>query len=235
MTDRSRTDWVAVLGTRAVMRAALACVIGGGLLTAAAPARAGDDNMPIDTKIVRSIMEGLGFQRDANTIDYQERAPLVIPPTRDLPPPETDIAVKNPNWPDDPDVKRAREAKAAEKVGITSESDTELNRPLRPSELNVGRRRASRLEKRTASKSDAEMNRPLMPSALGYKGGLFGNVFGKDKEESAQFTGEPPRVSLTDPPVGYQTPSPNEPYGRGGDKDVRKPTDFYLEHGTQTK
>ena len=33
------------------------------------------------------------------------------------------------------------------------------------------------------------------------------------KEEQAKFTGEPPRTSLTEPPVGYQTPSPAQPYG----------------------
>ena len=80
MTDTSRTGWAAKFSTRAVCRAALACLIGGVLLTSA-PARAADDeSVPLDTKILRSILEGLGLQREANTIDYQERAPLVIPP-----------------------------------------------------------------------------------------------------------------------------------------------------------
>ena len=38
-------------------------------------------------------------------------------------------------------------------------------------------------------------------------------MFGKDEEEVAKFTGEPPRASLTAPPPGYQTPSPDQPYG----------------------
>ena len=38
-------------------------------------------------------------------------------------------------------------------------------------------------------------------------------MFGKKKEEQAKFTGEPPRTSLTEPPAGYQTPSPDQPYG----------------------
>ena len=33
-------------------------------------------------------------------------------------------------------------------------------------------------------------------------------------EGTASFTGEPARASLTEPPPGYQTPSPNQPYGR---------------------
>ena len=52
-------------------------------------------------------MEGLGLKRDGEAnINYQERAPLVIPPSRNLPPPErTDAAIaNNPAWPKDPDV-----------------------------------------------------------------------------------------------------------------------------------
>jgi len=53
------------------------------------------------------------------------------------------------------------------------------------------------------------------PSQLGYKGGILGKMFyGKD-EDTAQFTGEPPRTDLTAPPPGYQTPSPDQPYGVG--------------------
>ena len=39
-------------------------------------------------------------------------------------------------------------------------------------------------------------------------------IFGK-KNESATFTGEPSRETLTDPPAGYLTPSPDQPYGVG--------------------
>ena len=38
------------------------------------------------------------------------------------------------------------------------------------------------------------------------------------KEEYTPFTGEPPRTSLTEPPTGYRTPSPNQPYGVGKEK-----------------
>ena len=42
--------------------------------------------------------------------------------------------------------------------------------------------------------------------------GLFSS-FGPQKAESTPFTGEPPRTTMTAPPPGYQTPSPNYPYG----------------------
>src|SRR5262249_59942964 len=53
---------------------------------------------------------------------------------------------------------------------------------------------------------------PLSPSQLGYNGG-FSGLFGGNKTETAPFKGEPTRESLTQPPSGYQTPSPNFAYG----------------------
>jgi hypothetical protein len=44
-------------------------------------------------------------------------------------------------------------------------------------------------------------------------------MFGGSKTESAPFTGEPTRDTLTMPPPGYQTPSPNYAYGTGGPKE----------------
>jgi hypothetical protein len=58
-------------------------------------------------------------------------------------------------------------------------------------------------------------NSPMLsPSQLGFKGGLFGMFKGNDSE-SKQFTSEPDRETLTQPPPGYQTPSPNYAYGTG--------------------
>ena len=57
----------------------------------------------------------------------------------------------------------------------------------------------------------------MKPSELGSKG-LFGSLFSGgfgNKTETAEFSGEPVRESLTAPPAGYQTPSPNHPYGVG--------------------
>jgi hypothetical protein len=39
-----------------------------------------------------------------------------------------------------------------------------------------------------------------------------------NKEEYAVFTGERTRTTLTDPPAGYLTPSPDQPYGVGKEK-----------------
>jgi len=39
------------------------------------------------------------------------------------------------------------------------------------------------------------------------------SAIGPEKPETAEFTSEPVRDTLTAPPPGYQTPSPNAPYG----------------------
>ncbi len=40
------------------------------------------------------------------------------------------------------------------------------------------------------------------------------STFDKEKPaEGAKFLREPPRASLTEPPIGYRTPSPEQPYG----------------------
>jgi len=197
------------------------------------PARAADDDVSIDQKFMRSIMEGLGLKRDGEaTINYRERAPLVLPPSRDLPPPErSDAATANPAWPKDPDVARRNAEAAMERDrNISDEREREQN-PLRPDQLGSGAR-AKKKQERADNGYQAPasgFSNPLSPSELGYKGNLFGTMFGSKKEETAKFTGEPPRASLTDPPPGYQTPSPDQPYGVGK-ASAPKPTDYYKTH-----
>ncbi|HXZ45572.1 MAG TPA: hypothetical protein VEH02_02455 [Pseudolabrys sp.] len=197
--------------------AALGLALGMAALWEPIPARAGDDES-IDQQIYHGIMEGLGFKRDGEaTINYQERAPLVIPPSRDLPSPErTDsIVANNPSWPKDPDVARRKAQAAAERDrNISDEREREQN-PLRPDQLTPGSRGKQRAARDDGYQSPASgFGNQLSPSELGNKGGFFG-LFGGSKEETTKFTGEPPRASLTDPPVGYQTPSPDQPYGMG--------------------
>ena len=61
------------------------------------PVRAGDDgddDAP-DVKLLRNLLEGIGLQGpNSKGINYQERAPLVIPPNSALPPPEAATAVE---------------------------------------------------------------------------------------------------------------------------------------------
>jgi hypothetical protein len=57
-------------------------------------------------------------------------------------------------------------------------------------------------------------NPMLSPTQLGVEGG-FNKLFGGNQAQIAPFKGEPPRESLTQPPVGYQTPSSGYAYGTG--------------------
>jgi hypothetical protein len=215
------------------LRAALCLAIGAAVLATSLPARAGDDDdESFDTKIFHNVMKSIGLQseHDGSGIDYHERSPLVIPPSRSLPPPEADAAAKNPNWPVDPEIKRAKQAKAAEKKYFTGDDFDTQARPLSPGQMEKGPRTSSSRD--AGAPSDDESSRVLKPSELGYKGGMFGKLFGKEDDKPVQFTGEPPRASLTDPPSGYQTPSPTQVYGKGADDHKPQAYDYGIQHGT---
>lgn len=210
------------------LTATAACALALAMTLAPAPVRA--EEVSFDKKVMRGLLEGLGLKRDGEaTINYQERAPLVIPPGRDLPPPErADAAIaNNPAWPKDPDIaRRKKEERLERNRNVSAERELEEN-PLPPSQLTRGR-----APKRTANNNDSyraptgDFQNQLPPSQLGYTGGMFGNMFGGKDNETVRFTGEPPRVSLTAPPPGYQTPSPDQPYG-AGKADAPKAEDSY--------
>lgn len=207
------------------------CSLALASLVATAPARAQDDGKSVDQRIFGSILNGLGLQSgdDGPGIDYHERAPLVIPPTKTLPPPENaQAAVSNPAWPVDPDIKRRKEAAKRERNrNISDEREREQN-PLRPDQLGTATYRPGRDDGYQSPASG--FGNPMRPSELGYTGGLWNKMFGRGDEEAKRFTGEPSRAELTDPPPGYQTPSAAQPYGpeKAGPP---KPTNDYVTRG----
>lgn len=195
-------------------------------LLTVAPARAED--------IFDSVMKSVGLQGgDTPDINYRERSPLVIPPGRDLPPPETSASAAVPNWPVDADVKRAKKEKAKREQSAPPEVWQEAGRPLRPHEMQgLPRTGPYTSTGNNANMSEYEGQRLSRPDELKSKS-LFGNIFGNKNEEAAKFTGEPPRASLTDPPAGYQTPSADQPYGLGKEKVINKAYDYKNQHGTE--
>ena len=195
-----------------------------------------DEDVPADTRILRQFLKDLGLRRDGEPgIEYRERAPLVVPPSRALPQPRSEAAVtNNPAWPKDHDVTQ-RKVEAARKKAVArsaSEAMIEEGRPLRPSELAKGRVSAEEVTTKRAPTVE-ESARPMRPSELGAKS-FFSGVFSsfKDKGEVAEFTGEPTRENLTAPPPGYQTPSPSQPYGLAPKAD--KPTAAKVEDRATT-
>ncbi len=213
-----------------IRRAALGGAFGLAVLAgfSAAPARAQDDDNSttfwnFDKKIIDGMMHGLGLKNGTeNSIDYKERSPLVVPPTRDLPPPQSsaNAAAQTPNWPVDPDVKR-RQASRTKKTTL---SDDARNEDF----LNAGN--AAKAARTTGGSAQASqgakdnIESAMKPSQLGTKGNIFGSLLkSNNDDEVGTFTGEPPRTSLVEPPVGYQTPSPAQPYGVSRKIDLGKP------------
>jgi hypothetical protein len=83
------------LGTAAAVAALLSIAV----FSSAPPARAQED-----TNMFNSVLGfvGMQFDKEQDSIDYRARAPIVVPPRTDLPPPKA--AVRDPAWPKDPDV-----------------------------------------------------------------------------------------------------------------------------------
>jgi hypothetical protein len=183
-----------------------------GALAAPQPAYAqdDDDDAPFEQRLLRGLLGG----NSGPAIDYRERSPLVIPPARDLPPPDTAAAAeRNPAWPNDPDVKRAKQATARAR-GPEIDAYRESGRNLRPDELRTGTvRGGGRSSEPARTPSDNEMSRPLRPAEMGENKSLFG-LFGRvtASEPTQTFAGEPTRTKLTEPPTGYRTPSGAQPY-----------------------
>ena len=138
--------------------------------------------------------------------------------------PEAAKTTTAPNWPKDPDVAERRKIRQAAKGRDKSK---EWNVVLTPSEMAAGTARA-----KTATSSPqpgdpgfsggAGLGTILNPSQLGFKGFGWNTIFGGDKPEETRFENEPARESLTQPPSGYQTPSPSYAYGIGATDNTKQ-------------
>jgi hypothetical protein len=181
----------------ALRPAAIALGIG---LVMTVSARAGsddEDNRSFSEKFVDTIKSGFSTTNmDSKGIDYRERSPLVVPPQLDLPPPAAAASQATaPNWPKDPDEKRRKAALAARKKSVTNSTHE-----LTPAEAEAARASVTASEQPQPQQSFTEK---------------MNNYLGGTKPEVGQFKGEPTRETLTQPPPGYQIPSPNYAYGVG--------------------
>lgn len=228
MRDTEAGNWMVPVSTGALMRAMRLAVValGVGLVLTAGAARAEDDeedDKTFEEKIIEGLMAGIGGTNMENRgIEYRERSPLVVPPKLDLRPPEpVKSEIKDPNWPKDPDEQRRKAAIAARKK--ENKDPREASRTLTPSELNAVKTSPGARTSNEPVQPGNSLNNPMLsPAQLGYTGG-FSGLFGGSKTETAPFKGEPTRDSLTQPPPGYQTPSPNFAYGTGPKESLNKP------------
>jgi len=173
-----------------LLRAAIGVAFIGlvvGLDTSTARAADDDTNASAWSKFMQTL--GLKKGPDDPDIDLMERSPLVVPPSRDLPPPVAAAAAPTPDWPQDPKVKPRKHRKANVPPAAPNGTTVQTAPP------------------------------PPFEKKAWYNPATWFN-----QEEYATFTGEPARDSLTDPPTGYRTPSPDHPYGIGPDKKAKPKT-----------
>ena len=182
-----------------------------------------DDDELWDTKMVRKFLRGFGLRNGQEAgIEYKERPPLVLPSGRDLPPPvaANSPKVNNPAWPTDPDEKRRADERKAKKErrpvqDLDAAAGGKDGNPLSPSELAAGR-----TDKPGVKTGDLDKSPELTPSQLGWANSMWSSAVGLTKTftgekevETRTFVREPMRNTLTDPPTGYRTPAPAQPYG----------------------
>jgi hypothetical protein len=177
-----------------------------------------------------------GTNMDNRGIDYRERSPLVVPPSLDLPPPASAAAdVPAANWPKDPDERQRKAVIAAKKknappvarVQVTSNGAPQaqpinIAPPVDPSaEAVPGTTRPGYASDRNGTAiTDPVYDKPgdLFTGGAAAltnwtDGTSLGNLFGTSKPVQYDPGTEPARQALTQPPVGYQTPSAGYAYG----------------------
>jgi hypothetical protein len=198
------------------------------------------DQRPFTERFVDGFKSTIrGTNMDNRGIDYRERSPLVVPPNLDLPPPATaSSAPQVTNWPKDPDERQRKAIIAAKKknaplpVTVTASPAGALPPVVVTANSPAGAAPAAAdavpavpavPPREGMAKYDPVQDDggDLLRSGTGMVTSTFGisdsfglgNLFGTKKAEPTLAPGtEPTREALTQPPAGYQTPSPNFPY-----------------------
>ncbi len=164
-------------------------IIGGSISTYSAPAKAAE------------LMEWLfGTGDEQDQIQYQERAPLVVPPALKLPEPKASAAATDPAWPKDPDIERARKLREAASAPAKSGRASDPGRPLTVEEIRAGRIAGANLPTEDDLKRK-DPSKPLTPQEMQAMNQEFAR---KQQEEAAAALVPQGRAYLTDPPTVYR-------------------------------
>ncbi len=188
---------------------ALLAAVGGALmlgLTVSTPAKALDDGEEnVFTSVFQLLTAGIGIGGNTAkpTIEYRERAPLVLPPnTQQLPPPGTGVAARNANWPQDSDQQRNRRNQARERAPREAYED-------------IGGRRAptSVPGAPVATAGDPRECRDGPLERLCNTEQFWSTMSNRKQIELKVAVGqEPTRRALTDPPAGFRTQTTAQQY-----------------------
>jgi hypothetical protein len=181
--------------------------IGGVLMLGAlsmAPVQAAED-----TNMFNSVLGfvGLQFDKDDQTaIDYRARAPLVLPPKMDLPPPQTASTHRPADWPVDPDVVKRRK-ELAESLRPAPQITPNTRAELTKEQLMANRGESVVVDEKPDNGCSAFAGTSMCVSSpwqyVSQKMGLA-----KKEDEKVVLSGqEPPRKYLTEPPPGYRVPT----------------------------
>ncbi len=222
--------------TRRTLRLAVIPLSLGLVATSGAARAQQSDDRSFSEKIMESFYGTIrGTNMDNRGIDYRERSPLVVPPTLDLPPPAASAGhVGIANWPKDPD-ERKRKAIIAEKkknappparVRVSTDGAGGVAPAAQP--INIAppveeqpvpgatRPAATSIMSREATDPVNDKAGDLLSGGAAAISDALGtsSLFGTGKQTVAVQPGtEPVREALTQPPAGYQVPSPNYAYG----------------------
>jgi hypothetical protein len=159
------------------------------------------------------------------SIDYHERAPLVVPKSLDLPKPEAgNPGLAAASWPKQDDGLSAADREDANPNVPETErwrykATHEGQYPISPAELERGRAAFDEANAGPAAPNSGVEGLNNRLSRADLRTGT------KKRAEVAAFVGEPARRRLTDPPTGYRTPSPDAPWGPGQKAEQSKPMD----------
>ena len=192
---------------RVLLSAALVGLVAGAGMSAV---RAADDSNN-DDSVVGRFMQRLGLKAPPDQsaeIKYSERSPLVVPPTRDLPPPAAELPPAA-NWPND------TAAKPPKHVRSKSPPPAPAPAPAATAAADGSTPPGQAGQPAPASQANASAR---VPNPAPEKTSIWNPKTWFSREEYTTFAGEPPRDDLTDPPTGYRTPSPDQPYGVGPDR-----------------
>jgi hypothetical protein len=178
-----------------------------------------------------------GTNMESRGIDYRERSPLVVPPKLDLPPPSASLdEAKIANWPKDPDEKKRKAIIAEKKKNAPPAARVQASgdvgggpRPINIAppveETVIAAPNAARPTYGNDRNGTARVDPVYDQAGDLFKGGMktitsssLGDTLGLNslfgtKSDAVEFAPgtEPSRQALTQPPAGYQTPSPNYP------------------------
>jgi hypothetical protein len=160
----------------------------------------GPNEEPGDGNLMKGFMISMGaVDPEAKPVEYQPRAPLVVPPKRDLPKPQDTTASLGANFPRNPEDVTAE----MRRKGVKNASGEAM---MTPDELARYRLNAPVATRPNYPTNDKDWGRKLTPQEMAGQAE-------KSKQALAEVEGGPngKRRYLTDPPDGYKTPSTKAP------------------------